>query len=444
MRTSPIHWVVIVAGALACARRGAAPVTRQSYGTTREGKAVSVYTLKNARGIEVRVIDYGGIILSLRAPDRAGRFADIVLGFDSLADYERSSPYFGSLIGRYGNRIAGGRFTLDGKTYTLARNNGPNHLHGGLKGFDKVVWDVTPFERAGGDSVGLVLRYTSPDGEEGYPGTLRATVTYTLTNQNELIFDYEASTNRATPVNLTQHSYFNLAGHGSRDVLGHVITLYAARFTPVDSTLIPTGEIANVAGTPFDFRTPTAIGARIDQDDAQLHRGRGYDHNFVLDKSGSSEPTLAARVEEPSSGRVMEIYTTEPGLQFYSGNFLDGTLRGKGGVVYGHRAGFAMETQHFPDSPNHPPFPSTILRPGQQYRSRTIYRFGTCFKPGTCLKSRSLAPSALGMTFLSHPNCDTRSLSSNSALPAWTWTPAWAPAWGRLAGRGAESTPVSR
>src|SRR2546423_3585148 len=269
-RPRPIHWVVIVAGALACARRGASPVTRESFGTTHEGKAVSVYTLKNARGIDVRVIDYGGIILSLRVPDRAGRFADIVLGFDSLADYERSSPYFGSLIGRYGNRIAGGRFTLDGKTYTLARNNGPNHLHGGLKGFDKVVWDVTPVER------GLVLRYTSPDGEEGYPGTLRATVTYTLTEQNELIFDYEATTDRATPVNLTQHSYFNLAGQGSGDVLGHVVTLHADRFTPVDSTLIPTGEIASVGGTPFDFRTPTAIGARIGQDDVQLHRGRGY------------------------------------------------------------------------------------------------------------------------------------------------------------------------
>jgi len=346
------------------------PVTREPFGTTREGKAVSVYTLKNGRGIEVRVIDYGGIIVSLRAPDRAGRLADIVLGFDSLADYERSSPYFGSLIGRYGNRIAGGRFTLDSKTYTLARNNGPNHLHGGLKGFDKVVWDVTPFER------GLVLRYTSPDGEEGYPGTLRATVTYTLTDQNELIFDYEASTDRATPVNLTQHSYFNLAGDGRRDVLAHVVTLYADRFTPVDSTLIPTGEIASVGGTPFDFRTPTAIGARINQDDAQLRRGRGYDHNFVLDKSGGAGPTLAARVEESSSGRVMEIYTTEPGLQFYSGNFLDGTLRGKGGVVYGQRFGFCMETQHFPDSPNHSAFPSTILRPGEQYRSRTIYRFG--------------------------------------------------------------------
>ena len=379
MRTSPIG-IILAAGAVACAgREGAAPVTRGSFGVTRSGQAVSVYTLKNAHDLEVRVIDYGGIILSLKAPDRAGRFADIVLGFDSLGDYERASPYFGAIIGRYGNRIARGHFTLDGKTYALARNNGPNHLHGGLRGFDKVVWDVTPFGggASGGDSVGLVLRYTSPDGEEGYPGTLRATVTYTLTNQNELIFDYEATTDHATPVNLTQHSYFNLAGDGSGDILGHVVTLNAARFTPVDSTLIPTGTIASVNGTPFDFRAPTRIGARIGQNDAQLRHGLGYDHNLVLERNPGDTLTLAARVVEPSSGRVMEIYTTEPGLQFYSGNFLHGTLHGKGGVVYRHRYGFAMETQHFPDSPNQTAFPSTILRPGQQYRSRTVYKFGT-------------------------------------------------------------------
>jgi aldose 1-epimerase len=322
--------------------------------------------------MELRVINYGGIILSLQVPDRNGRFEDVVLGYDSLADYERTSPYFGAIIGRYGNRIARGRFTLDGRTYALATNNGPNHLHGGAKGFDKVIWDVTPFER--GDLVGLVFRYTSPDGEEGYPGTLQATVTYTLTDRNELIFDYHATTDRATPVNLTQHSYFNLAGDakGGGDILGHVLTLNADRFTPVTSTLIPTGEIRSVAGSPFDFRAPTAIGARIAQDDEQLRFGRGYDHNFVLN-TGSD--TLAARVYEPSSGRVMEVSTTEPGLQFYSGNFLDGTLRGKYGVVYRHRYGFAMETQHYPDSPNKPGFPSTILRPGEQYRSRTIYKF---------------------------------------------------------------------
>jgi len=335
---------------------------------------VSAYTLKSANGMEARVLDYGGILVSLRVPDRHGRFDDVVLGYDSLADYLRSSPYFGAIIGRYGNRIAGGRFTLDGKTYTLAKNNGPNHLHGGLKGFDKVVWDAAPFQ--GADSVGLVFRYTSPDGEEGYPGTVRATVTYTLTDRNELIFDYHATTDRATLVNLTQHSYFNLAGDGKGDILGHVVTLNADRFTPVDSTLIPTGEIRSVSGTPFDFRTPTAIGARIDQDDEQLRYGRGYDHNFVLNKGADGGPTPAARVYEPSSGRLMEIYTTEPGLQFYSGNFLDGTLRGKHGVVYRRRYGFAMETQHYPDSPNKPTFPSTTLRPGESYHSRTIYKFG--------------------------------------------------------------------
>ncbi|HVH69219.1 MAG TPA: aldose epimerase family protein [Gemmatimonadales bacterium] len=338
---------------------------------------MSIYTLRNAHGIELEAIALGGIILSLKVPDRQGRLEDVVLGFDTPADYQRPHPYFGAIIGRYGNRIAGGRFTLDGTTYTLATNNGPNHLHGGLKGFDKVLWEVTRFDRP--DSVGLVFRYTSPDGEEGYPGTLKATVTYTLTAENELIFDYRATTDRATPVNLTQHSYFNLTGDAKRDILGHVVTLYAERFTPVDSALIPTGEIRSVAGTPFDFRTPTPIGARIDQNDEQLRYGHGYDHNFVLQKGGAGirdqEPTLAARVYEPTSGRVMEIYTTEPGLQFYSGNYLDGTLRGKHGVSYRQRYGFAMETQHFPDSPNKPSFPATILRPGGEYRSRTIYKF---------------------------------------------------------------------
>jgi len=358
-------WCVLLASAFAC--KGAS-VVREPFGTTSGGEAVSVYTLQNAKGTELRVTNYGGIILSLKVPDRHGRLDDIVLGYDSLADYERSSPYFGAIIGRYGNRIARGRFTLDGKTYTLATNNGPNHLHGGVKGFDKVVWDAAPFEH--GDSVGLVFRHTSPDGDEGYPGTVRATVIYTLTAQNELIFEYEATTDHATPINLTQHSYFNLAGDGKGDILGHVVTFNADAFTPVDSTLIPTGEIRNVTGTAFDFRTPTAIGARIAQDDEQLRYGRGYDHNFVLTKAGP-----AALVYEPSSGRVMEISTTEPGVQFYSGNFLDGTLRGKGGVVYRHRYGFAMETQHFPDSPNKPGFPSTVLRPGGEYRSRTVYHF---------------------------------------------------------------------
>ena len=381
MKSTVGGWFIILAWSAACARGAPRP---QPFGMTHRGEAVSLYTLKNAHGMEAKVLDYGGIIVSLRVPDRNGRLDDVVLGFDSLGDYERGSPYFGAIIGRYGNRIARGRFTLDGRTYTLATNNGPNHLHGGVRGFDKVIWSVTPFQRS--DSVGLVMNYTSPDGEEGYPGTLRATVTYTLTDKNEFIFDYQATTDRPTPVNLTQHSYFNLAGDGKGDILGHVVTLNADRFTPVDSTLIPTGEIKSVAGTPFDFRTSTAIGARIDRNDEQLRYGRGYDHNFVLNKGGNGgrggkggiegDLTLAAHVYEPTTGRVMEISTTEPGLQFYSGNFLDGTLRGKHGVVYGHRSGFAMETQHFPDSPNKPAFPSTILRPGEEYRSRTIYRFG--------------------------------------------------------------------
>jgi len=378
MKSTVGGWSIILAWSAACARGAPRP---QPFGMTHRGEAVSLYTLKNAHGMEAKVLDYGGIIVSLRVPDRNGRLDDVVLGFDSLGDYERGSPYFGAIIGRYGNRIARGRFTLDGRTSTLATNNGPNHLHGGVRGFDKVVWTAAQFER--GDSVGLVLNYTSPDGEEGYPGTLRATVTYTLTGKNELIFDYQATTDRPTPVNLTQHSYFNLAGDGKGDILGHLVTLNADRFTPVDSTLIPSGEIKSVAGTPFDFRTSAAIGARIDRNDEQLRYGRGYDHNFVLNKGGQGgqggtggDMTLAARVYEPTSGRVMEISTTEPGLQFYSGNFLDGTLRGKHGVVYGHRSGFAMETQHFPDSPNKPAFPSTILRPGEEYRSRTIYRFG--------------------------------------------------------------------
>ena len=378
MKSTVGGWSIILAWSAACARGAPRP---QPFGMTHRGEAVSLYTLKNAHGMQAKVLDYGGIIVSLRVPDRNGRLDDVVLGFDSLGDYERGSPYFGAIIGRYGNRIARGRFTLDGRTYTLATNNGPNHLHGGVRGFDKVIWSVTPFQRS--DSVGLVMNYTSPDGEEGYPGTLRATVTYTLTDKNEFIFDYQATTDRPTPVNLTQHSYFNLAGDGKGDILGHVVTLNADRFTPVDSTLIPTGEMKSVAGTPFDFRTSTAIGARIDRNDEQLRYGRGYDHNFVLNKGGrggkggiEGDVTLAAHVYEPTTGRVMEISTTEPGLQFYSGNFLDGTLRGKQGVVYGHRSGFAMETQHFPDSPNRPAFPSTILRPGEEYRSRTIYRFG--------------------------------------------------------------------
>ena len=351
----------------------------QPFGETAGGEQVDVYTLRNANGVTVRAINYGGIILSLEVPDREGRFEDVVLGYESVAEYEADSPYFGAIIGRYGNRIAGGEFELDGETYPLAVNNGPNHLHGGIRGFDKVVWDARQVEVD--DGVGIVFTYTSEDGEEGYPGTLSAEVTYTLTDDGELVFDYVATTDEATPINLTQHSYFNLAGFGGAgDILGHELMLNADRFTPVDGTLIPTGEIRPVAGTPFDFTTPREIGERInDEENAQIAHGGGYDHNFVLNREGADadEPVLAARVHEPSSGRVMEVYTTEPGVQFYTGNFLDGSLTGKGGVVYAHRSGFCLETQHFPNSPNEPSFPSTILRPGETYRTQTTYRFTT-------------------------------------------------------------------
>jgi aldose 1-epimerase len=347
-------------------------VTKEAFGTTRDGKSVDVYTLTNAHGIEVRAMTYGGIIISLRVPDKDGQFADVALGYDNLEGYLTASPHFGAIIGRYGNRIAKGRFTLDGKEYTLATNDGPNHLHGGVKGFDKVVWQAESFQTK--DGVGVVFTYTSPDGEEGYPGNLSTQVTYTLTDQNELIFDYQATTDKATPVNLTQHTYFNLAGDAKRDILGHELMLNADHFTPVDKTLIPTGEIRSVKGTPLDFTKATAVGARINDKDGQLIFGRGYDHNFVLTRKGNGL-SLAARVYEPTTGRVMEVYTTEPGVQFYSGNFLDGTITGKQGHVYKQRYGFCLETQHFPDSPNKPNFPSTILRPGQTYHSRSAYKF---------------------------------------------------------------------
>lgn len=356
-------------------RAEAAPmaVERAYFGTTAEGDTIETFTLRNAGGMAVEVITYGGIITSLSTPDREGTMADIVLGFDALEPYLAQPPYFGALIGRYGNRIGGARFTLDGRTYMLAANDGPNHLHGGVRGFDKVVWSGEPFENA--TDRGVVLRYTSPDGEEGYPGTLAVQVTYTLTDANELAVDYLATTDAATPVNLTQHSYFNLAGAGHGTILDYELMIAASSYTPVDTTLIPTGEIAPVESTPFDFRTPTAIGARIDADDAQIRAGGGYDHNWVLDRSGTGME-LAARVVHPASGRTLEVRTTEPGLQFYAGNFLDGTITGKGGLVYAYRGGFCLETQHYPDSPNQPSFPSTILRPGEEYRTRTVFAFG--------------------------------------------------------------------
>ena len=348
-------------------------VTRAPFGMMPDGTPVETFTFTNARGTEVRAISYGGIIQSLKVADRTGKVDDIVLGFDSLDGYLGEHPFFGAIIGRYGNRIGKARFTLDGRTYTLAANNGPNHLHGGLKGFDKVVGKAEPLKSDRG--VGVVFTRTSPDGEEGYPGNLAVRVTYTLTDQNELIVEYQATTDRATPVNLTQHSYFNLAGQGSGTILGHELMIDADRYTPVDSTLIPTGELAPVQGTPFDFRKATAIGARIDQDDTQLKHGPGYDHNWVLNRKGDGLQ-LAARVVEPGTGRTLEIRTTEPGIQFYAGNFLDGTITGKAGRVYPRRSGFCLETQHYPDSPNKPTFPSTILRPGRDYRTTTVFTFG--------------------------------------------------------------------
>ena len=359
------------------ARATSPSITRAPFGSTREGTPVEIFTMTNGHGIEMRATSYGGIIVSLKTPDRAGRFEDITLGYDSLAGYLRDTPYFGAIVGRYGNRIAKGTFTLDGQAYKLAINNGPNSLHGGLRGFDKVVWTPETFQNANG--VGLTLSYTSADMEEGYPGALSAKVTYTLTNDDRLVVDYQATTTKATPVNLTQHSYWNLAGSASRDILGHVLTINADAITAVDTALIPTGELMPVAGTPFDFRAPTAIGARIDQrQNQQIRFGGGYDHNFVLNRGGAAADAmvLAARVYEPTSGRTMEITTTEPGVQFYSGNFLDGSIAGKGGAVYHYRYGLALETQHFPDSPNHPNFPSTILRPGETYRTRTVFSFG--------------------------------------------------------------------
>jgi aldose 1-epimerase len=331
---------------------------------------VDLYTLTNARGIQVRITNYGATVVSITTPDRSGTLGDIVLGFDTFDRYKTNGSFLGVVVGRYGNRIARGRFSLDGTEYTLATNNGPNHLHGGLRGFDKVVWTARAVDTAEGPSV--QLEYLSRDGEEGYPGNLSATVVYTLTDQDELRIDYSATTDQKTVVNLTNHSYFNLAGSG--DILAHEVEINADRFTPVDGTLIPTGVLQPVEGTPFDFRRATPIGARIDQPDAQLRFGGGYDHNFVLNREGAGV-SLAARVTDPSSGRILEVRTTEPGVQFYTGNFLDGTIQGKGGQVYQKRAGFCLETQHFPDSPNHPTFPSTVLEPGQRYETTTVFAF---------------------------------------------------------------------
>ncbi|RMG70018.1 MAG: galactose mutarotase [Bacteroidetes bacterium] len=346
-------------------------ISRSPYGRTQAGEAVDMYTLRNRQGMEIDVITYGGIITRWTAPDRDGRYANITLGFDSLVQYERSSPYFGALIGRYGNRIAGGSFALDGKTYTLETNNGPNHLHGGERGFDKVVWTARIQEE--GMHPYLVLTYTSPDGEGGYPGTLSTTVTYTLTPDNALEVVYTATTDQKTVVNLTQHAYFNLSGDFSQPILDHVLSLAADQYLPVDAGLIPTGEWAPVAGTPFDFRQPKAIGQDIEAQDTQLSLGRGYDHCWVLGQADSLRQV--ASLTHPGSGRTLAIFTDEPGIQFYSGNFLDGSLPRPDGGTYGHRSGLCLETQHFPDSPNQPSFPSVELAPGETYSSRTTFQF---------------------------------------------------------------------
>jgi aldose 1-epimerase len=363
---------VSAAAALACGLASAqsgAP-KRESFGKTREGGAVELYTLTNRNGAEAKVMSYGGTLVSLRVPDRRGRLDDVVLGFDGVAGYEQSpSTYFGALVGRYANRIAKGRFTLNGVEYKLATNNGENHLHGGVRGFDKVVWKARPLKVAGGQA--LELTYRSKDGEEGYPGNLSVRVVYTLTGRNELKIVYSATTDKDTVVNLTHHSYFNLAGAG--DILSHRLWIDADRFTPTDAGAIPTGELRAVRGTPFDFTRPTVIGARIEEPDEQLRLGKGYDHNFVLN-GRAGVLRRAAEVYEPSTGRVMQVWTTEPGLQLYTGNFLDGEA-GKGGKTYGRRYGFCLETQHYPDSPNRPDFPTTTLRKGGRYRTTTIYKF---------------------------------------------------------------------
>jgi aldose 1-epimerase len=341
---------------------------KKLFGRMPDGREVFEYTLVNANNVEMRVINYGGIITALKTPDKNGVVEDVVLGYDSLAGYLNASPYFGAIVGRYGNRIANGKFTLDGEVYTLAQNNDGQHLHGGVKGFDKVFWDI---EKAGANK--LKLTYQSKDMEEGYPGNLSVEVTYELTDANELKIAYKATTDKKTIVNLTQHSYFNLTGNAKRDILDHELTLYADKFVPVSNVLIPTGELTDVNGTPFDFRTSTAIGARVNEKDQQLVFGRGYDHCWVLSSADSLKH--AASLFEPGSGRALEVYTTEPAIQFYCGNFLDGSIIGKYNVVYNHRYGLCLETEHYPDSPNQDNFPLTELSPGEVYSTQTVYTF---------------------------------------------------------------------
>ena len=365
--------LVLLSLCSAVAAQAQATVTKESFGKTADGANVDIYTLKNTHGVEAKITNYGGILVSLKVPDKNGKFDDVVLGFNDLDSYLKGHPYFGALIGRYGNRIAKGRFTLNGTEYKLAVNNGENHLHGGIKGFDKVVWTGSESKTKAGPAV--TLTYLSKDGEEGYPGNLNVTVVYTLTNNDELKIDYSATTDKDTVLNLTHHSYFNLAGEGNGDILNHRVTINASRFLPTDAGSIPTGELRPVVKTPFDFIKAHAIGERINADEEQIKLGNGYDHNWIVN-GRMGVMRLAATASDPSSGRTMQVWTTEPGVQFYTGNFLDGTLTGKSGKIYQRRYGFCFETQHYPDSPNHAAFPTTTLKKGATFRSSTVYKFG--------------------------------------------------------------------
>jgi aldose 1-epimerase len=376
VKSNAIVWSLLFFSLLSIASTSAeakSKITKKEFGKTQDGQVADIYTLVNQNGVEAQITNYGAALVSLKVPDRSGKFEDVVLGYPALGGYENDKAFFGGTIGRYGNRIAHGKFVLNGTTYKLATNDGPNHLHGGTRGFNKRLWTAKDTSGASGPS--LTLTYLSKDGEEGYPGNLSVRVTYTLTDSNDLKIEYGATTDKETVVNLTNHSYFNLAGQGNGDILDHELMINADRFTPVDTTLIPTGELRKVSGTPFDFTHATAIGARINQEDEQLKFGKGYDHNWVLNRAKAGALELVARLSSPKSGRILEVWTTEPGLQFYSGNFLDGSVHGKEGKVYAHRSALCLETQHFPDSPNHADFPSTVLKPGQKFQSTTVYKF---------------------------------------------------------------------